>query len=378
MKVKGYHIWSIAPACLLAVLGSILFYIQISRQQPDIYLHSLLYLQPWGPAIYGHILYFVLLAPASGFSANISAVNTGAIILLTLALLLKFFLLQFFLKRLGSDIPLFRLRKSLPSIIAFLLCIVHPIPFRKEPFMVGYLPGNSWHNSTAILEAPLALLLFYLAIRLLKKYDTRQMVALCIFVLLSNLAKPNFFLIFAPVYLLLLFTMASHSLNRRFWLSTIPIILGTALLIIEYHIVYSAADGEGIGISPFLVWDHITPLKWEYCLLGSFAFPLTYLVLAGPSILKDQLLLFSWLLAFSGVLIFILFYEKGSRIYHANFSWQTVPAMQLLFLSTMIHWLRHMRLKVFQLSNIACLLVFSLHVTAGLVYICKIIKYGNW
>src|SRR5260221_3534667 len=179
MRKDGY-ISVILAAFLLTLLGAILFSIQISRQQPDIYLHSALYLKPWGPEIHSHILYFLLLAPASGFTPDIAAVNTGAIILLSLFTLIKFFLLYFLLVKLSKNNPLFRLYRSLPVIIAFLLCIIHPIPFRKAPFMVGYLPINSWHNSTTIMEVPFALLLFYLALRLFEKYNAGQIVALSI------------------------------------------------------------------------------------------------------------------------------------------------------------------------------------------------------
>lgn len=370
---------------LLAAISVTVFAVQIAHRDPDIPIHSELYLKPWGPEIYSHVLYFFLLMPFSGFSRDISAVNTGAIILLTLSTLAKYFILYYFLAKSIQKSPPVRRLRSLPALLAFLLCIVHPIPFGKSPFMVGYLPSNVWHNSTAILAAPFALLMTFQALQLAKNDRASGIFRPTLWVILSILAKPNFFIIFFPVYLLLLFKATGNQLNRRFWLSSIPILAGIALLVIEYLATYVRPADAGIGISPFLVWRNLTPIPWEFCLAGSIAFPMAFLLVSGRSALKDPLLMFSWMLFLIGLLMFVFFYERGDRMFHGNFFWQIVPAMQLLFLSTLVNWLSagfNQRFspnnRLLQAKNLLLLLIFATQVCTGFLYIYKILRYDIW
>ena len=378
MQKKIQQYTPIAILSLVLLIGSaFLFSAQIGRRDPDIYLHSLLSLQQWDREVYSHVLYFLLLKIFSGFSTDLNDVNRTAIILLSIATVFKYLVINYILKKNISH-TFYGNRSWIIALISFSLCIIHAIPLGKANFMPGLFTATNWHNSTIIMQTPLALLQFYLSYQLLIRFSGKSIVLLSITIILSNLLKPNFFLCFAPIYTLLIAFECRFRFNTRFLLSVLPVMIGIIILAIEYWLIYSSGGEGGIGIHFFLVWDHFITMKW-LALLFSFAFPGVYLLLNFSYVKTDKMLVFAWLIVLLGLLIFIAFYEKGERMFHANFIWQMVPAMLIPFLTTIINWVKRMDKEgssLFQLKNIICMMVFLIHVLAGCVYIYKVIHYG--
>ncbi|HSC40002.1 MAG TPA: hypothetical protein VLD19_19095, partial [Chitinophagaceae bacterium] len=232
---------------MLIVIAVVLFTVQVNRHSPDIYLHSELNMKPWGAEIYSHPFYFLLLKAVSGFSANIDVVNNAAIVILTLFTWLKMLLVYMVLKaNVRNTAPIVNDRQLWA--VAFFLSIIHAIPVGRYPLMLGYFTANSWHNSTIITDIPFALLQFYWASLLLRQYSRRLVYCLSLATILSVLSKPNFFLCFAPVYMLLMFCMAGRRFNKRFLLSVLPVIAGSAVMAAAYWLTYSFSPNGGIGI----------------------------------------------------------------------------------------------------------------------------------
>ena len=371
------HIYAFAFIIILILLSKLIFTAQVERHEPDIYLHSRLVLQPWGAEIYSHILYFVLLEIVSGFSNNLENINSAAEIILIFFTALKFVLLFYIIDK-SSNKELIVKLPWFPGGLAFLLSIIHAIPFDRHHLLLGYFPPNSWHNSTAIMQVPFALLQFYMALRLLKEYKIKDCIILSIFIIVSNLIKPNFFLCFAPAYLILLLQAVDWKLNMRFFLSLLPVFLGASILFAEYLVTYGESAGIGFGL--FEVWNHLTTIKY-WCLLGSFMFPLVYTFLNYNTLFKSRAFLFAILQTTIGLVIFFTLYEKGTRMYHANFIWQIIPSSLILFTVLVIHQLGSFSLRksyIFQIKNLVSPVFFLLHVFAGIIYMYKIITLDIW
>jgi hypothetical protein len=357
---------------LLSLVSSYIFYTILQNKWPDLYDHAVMYTKPWGPEIYSHVLYFLVLAIVTLNSNAPGAVYLATIIVLTGCVTWKFAVIAGFLRRHSLRRPTTGF-----AFLAFSLCFVHSIPFRVSEFYIGQFTGNVWHNSTTIMLVPLALLQFRYSLHLLNNYQSSTSYKLILVTVLANLVKPNFFLCYAAVFPLFLFYMNAYRLNGRFFLSLIHIFAGVLVLVFEYLVTYQGSDhSAGLLIAPFRVWDHYTGNKL-LALVSSLLFPLLYVFLFLKRVLREMELLYAWLLYSCGLAIFILFCESGTRMYHGNFIWQMVPCTLVLFMVSLVSWSRHM-FKWFHWKNLLCLSAFSLHVMAGPAYIVKIIKLGFW
>jgi hypothetical protein len=298
---------------------------------------------------------------------------------LSVAIVGRFLVINFLLARLIARPGCKYWPWILPT-ISFSLCIVHAIPYKTARLMLGLFTPTIWHNSTIIFLVPLALLSFWYSYQISIQPSIKNSGILSGLLVVSNLIKPNFFLCLAPAFLLLLIYRYKLSFNRKFWYSLIPIIAGTVVLAIEYWIIISSGRGEGTKIGLFVVWNHFTGFKLLSFLL-SFAFPLSYLVFHFRSVRNDKLLVYSWLIAFLGLIIYSVFYESGDRMYHANFIWQIVPALLILFACTVANLLNSIKNRPGTLWSAKYSIVlgaFVLHFLAGCVYIYKCINIGVW
>jgi hypothetical protein len=355
---------------LLSLVSSYIFYTILQNKWPDLYDHAVLYTKPWGPEIYSHVLYFLVLAIVTFNSTAPATVYLATIIVLTGCVVWKYAIITDFIQQ-------HSLRKPAMAFFAFCLCFIHAIPYRFPEFYIGQFTGNVLHNSTTIMLVPLALLQFRYSLDLLKKYQDSTSYKLIVVTILANLVKPNFFLCYATVFPVVLFYINAYRLNRRFFLSVIHIFAGVLVLVFEYLVTYRGSDhSAGLLIAPFRVWDHYTANKLA-ALLSSLLFPLIYSLLFLKKVLREMMLLYAWLLYICGLAIFILFCESGSRMYHGNFIWQMVPCTLVLFMVSLVSWSAQV-FQRFHWKNLLCLSAFSLHVLAGAAYVIKIIKLGFW
>jgi hypothetical protein len=378
-KKRRFNVSLVVYSLILVVISITIFSVLLDRQDSDIRAHNEMSLRRWGIEVFSHPFYFALLSLFSGFTPDIDAVNTTSIVLLSAAIVARFLVLNFLLTKLVSG-PGHKYRPWILSAIAFSLCIVHAIPYRRATLMLGLFTPTIWHNSTIIFLVPMALLLFWYSYQILIQPSIKKIIVVAGLVVVSILTKPNFFLCFAPAFGLFLMSKYRLSFSREFWLCLLPVIAGAFILTGEYWIVTFVGKGEGVKVGLFLVWNHFTDVKW-LSFLFSFTFPLSYAVFHFSSVRNDKLLVYSWLIAFLGLVIYSLLYEPGFRMFHANFIWQMVPALLILYLCTVANFLNSIknRLKTLLTPKYLIVLgVFALHFIAGCVYIYKVVTIDIW
>lgn len=237
---------------------------------------------------------------------------------------------------------------------------------------LGYIPVNTWHNSTTIMLMPVALLLFFRSydfVNLNKEsFFSKEALVLLLLTILSVLIKPSFFFVFVIAFPL--FYLLNHKFSKPLMAVILICAAGLAAMMMIRQYVYTGS-GSQVVIKPFEAWSTWStniPLS----LLASVAFPLTVIVLYPRQAKKDKLLQYSWLSFFIGLFIYILLNETGVRAIHGNFSWQTIVCNFILFLSSIIFLLKQKT----DLKSRVAFAVFAMHVVTGIIFIAKLPFFG--
>lgn len=363
---------------LLASVSACVSYAIITNRWPDIYLQVVLMMNKWGPEVYSHILYFLLVRSITFSSTNLHVVFLAIIFLLAFFTIWKYIIIYRLTGRYARENNI-RISGSVIAFMSFCLCLVHSIPYRWPNWYIGQFTGNIWHNPTTIMLVPFALLQFGYSLDLLRGYDRVINNKLILFTILAILIKPNFFICYAIIFPPLLLVRNLFRLDRRFYLSMAHVLAGGVILIIEYVVTYQGNKGKAdILVRPFLVWDFYVNSRLT-ALITSVFFPLLYSLLNFKYVIKNTMLTYAWLLFISGLCLFILFCESGPRMFDANFIWQMVPCTLILFVAITLDWLKTLsqkRINPWGIRNGVFTFSFLLHVMAGALYIPKLIRFG--
>jgi len=208
-----------------------------------------------------------------------------------------------------------------------------------------YTPNPFW-NATYMATRPFAIICFFEAARVLQEYEKDFSWKCCmpfaISLFLTTLAKPSYTLVILPLLaIILIFQLIrskGKSFRNAFYFCVTMIPTGLALLY-QYSGVFTGINvmGEetGIGIAFAKVWSNYSkniPLS----ILMGMALPIGVLVLNYKEFLKNYIYRFAWWNYLVGMIMFLLLYEKGFRMLHANFSWGYMHGMFAVFFITLI------------------------------------------
>ena len=159
----------------------------------------------WPP----HLLYHVTVYAISGFSRNYDSLAGAGLVLLSACLIAKAWLsyAAFCWYRPSNSTPeaahgAHLSCQMLASIIVIGLLVCAPLvrPWQANHIYLGQISGSVWHNPTCILCWPIVIALFFAAVEFLRMPNWQMLVAVGLLSALSVLAKPNYFLAFAPVF----------------------------------------------------------------------------------------------------------------------------------------------------------------------------------
>lgn len=208
-----------------------------------------------------------------------------------------------------------------------------------------YTPNPFW-NATYMATRPFAIICFFEAAKVLGRYEKefswKGCMPFAVSLFLTTLAKPSYTLVVVPLMALILLVQLWKSRGKSFCnafrLCVTMLPTGIALLY-QYSGVFTGINvkGEetGIGIAFAKVWSNYSsniPLS----ILMGMALPIGVLVLNHKEFLKSRLYRFAWWNYLAGMLMFLLLYEKGFRMLHANFSWGYMHGMFAVFFITLI------------------------------------------
>ncbi len=247
-------------------------------------------------------------------------------------------------------------------------------PFSRA-FYLGQGTPNFWAVPTLVVVKPFALLGVLL---LLSRKGTPadppslgRSALLSGVLLISTLMKPNFVLAFFPSAGLYLLVRKAGS--RRFRDVAAISIPTLALLLAQYTAWYGGRSG-GIELTFFGVWTLYSPSVPVSVLLAT-AFPLSLLLTRFRAIVRNDLLLFSWIFTLVSFLQFAFLAEKD---YFAagNFSWAWNIALWFLFLFSTADFLGRLKEESFdrmpeKIWRATVGSLFALHLASGVVYFVR-------
>jgi hypothetical protein len=295
-----------------------------------------------------HFLFQAIVYALSGFSHEFVSLAWASLVLLTTCVVAKAWLSYALLVRRCPRLPTppfeYRARLSHSTVLALVtaaLLLSAPIvrPWWTHRIYLGQISPNIWHNPTSVLCFPLVILLFFAADYFLRSGRTRELVAVGSLAFVSVLAKPNYFLAFAPVYALLAWRRFGVS---RLWLLSQAAMIPTVLLLCwqltaSFGGPNAMRPGLHIAWMPLAAWQvHSNSIGLS--LLFSLAFPLSYLVIFRRRLQSPQTLLLAWGVMLASLVWAGCFAEvrdaDGAVDLHFNFSWGAHLSLFVLFLVT--------------------------------------------
>ena len=189
-----------------------------------------------------------------------------------------------------------------------------------------------WQNSTYILMRLFGLLTLILFFRIYSKYQVegispKEWLAFTIVLTLTNAAKPNFFIAFAPAMFLFLMKdwicSRGKSFRHAFVFST-TVLASMPILFVQKKLLFDNSTGlteNGISVTliPFL------RLVKEGNLLPLLITGLTFFALVTAATFaakkKDDQILFGWIMLLISLGEAVFFTETGARAAAGNFGW---------------------------------------------------------
>jgi len=328
---------------------------------------------------------------------NIPLVLAGAIAS-SLYIMLCLFLLEFIIARLLPD-----LKSSTVLLLSLTLNFLSPIyiPWFNQLYL-GQGGPSVWHNPPCIVEKPFALAVFFMFVWLLER-DPKSFGRIRLFgirlptapfwyaafsaiLMLDNLAKPSFSIIFLPAAALMLLADLVRSRGKSFFrclwlgLSFIPIL---AYLPYQYFMRIGKPESiSGIEIDLFKVWSTYSPNVFISVLLG-LAFPIFVLLMNIKRLHRDRTLLLSWIIGIIAMAELSLFALKGADWVYGDFFWGYYIAQLILQTVSLIRFVEYYNdpLRKRLRSVIACaagVFLYLCHLSSGIYYFIAIYKNGSF
>lgn len=290
------------------------------------------------------------------------------------------------------DRMLGRINRGLIPVASLALCLVQPIylPWYSERIYRGQDSPNVWHNPTQLIARPLALLAFWLTVRIYRRlregnwqgktYESKQEAAVyTLLITFSVWAKPSYFQIAVPALGVLMIADLIRSRGRSLLPSlkvAAAYVPGALLTVMKFVDSFGADSGSGLEIAFFDVWAHSSKCI-PVSILLLYAFPLFVLIVDRKRIfpsVEGQLSLAMVLV--SGLMAAALA-ETGDARYHGNLTWGWGMASVMAWFVALRQFIDLMtgdELEERQYQRIAYVgwTLLALHLLTGIVYYCQL------
>jgi len=257
------------------------------------------------------------------------------------------------------------------------ILVAQPIA-RLGWYTIGYLWNDPYNNPTFTLLRPFAVAGFFLTVRFLcgrRRADRGILLVYFAAVAGGALAKPSYVICLLPAAGIL----AVLRILRREPLSPGALLIGLgapalAILAGQYFLAYSgrsAAVGyrDGIAWAPLMVMRHYASGLVAKFLLST-AFPLAVLIPHWRRAWRDGMMQLAWLTFFFGA-CYVYLLSETIQWAAANFVWSAYSSLFVLFLATMVFWLRQVSAVPLRswlwLRELICFLALAAHVMAGVL-----------
>lgn len=256
-----------------------------------------------------------------------------------------------------------------------------PVGGWREYYYIGQFPPNVWHNSTTMFLMPFALALLWAGWRYLQKPSRWLLLGIVVLSVLNLLAKPSFVMTFGVAFPIMVVA------RYRFRLPTletfVAMLVPAAVMAMQANALFvekeSAQSLGGVAWTPFMVWGAFTD-NYVLSLAVSLLFPLCAFAAHPKIAMRSTLFRFVVLNFIVGLLIYSLLSETGPRQWDANFSWQVIVAMYMLFLVSVLISFRGWTANggILRLPDWIVVGAFLLHVMSGILYLSRWFVLKNY
>lgn len=271
--------------------------------------------------------------------------------------------------------------------------------FGISNFYLGVYSPNPWHNATYMAARPFMIIAFVYGVITLARYEVdfkqglsdkeckssyKDYVIFSLAIFMVTMTKPAYTLPHMAAFGLV---MIYRLIKNRFKNIEPTICMGffyvptIIALLYQYFGVFTGTSSmgghNGIGIGFARVWSmysHNIPLS----LLVAGAFPIVVLILNVRLIKESDQIRMAWFVYLAGLLMALVFYEKGFREIHFNFQWGYMCGLFIVFLVSVIEVIKQymtiLQGKADRLLKIKVsieVVVLVLHVLYGLNYFVR-------
>jgi hypothetical protein len=374
-------------ALITGVLTVIALYPQIfgptqTEDNTDIYDHLRMVQNmglrgPWN--LYS--LFFILTYVLSFGSKNFYLLGLVGMAVMTAAVVAKAILSYYLVEKAAPS-------KPVAGLISLALILAMPLPnwWNPDEIYLDKIAPTVWFNSTAILNLPFDVLLFFAALKWLKSQTVRSSIWLAVFSVLSVLTKPNYLLAFFPVlgFIVLARAVAKHNwraFHTLLFCTGLALVLGS-ILVAQYFDTFtgtssvpkiSTTEVSPLEIAPLLVWSQYSP-NITASLLLSIAFPLSVTALWFKQIKNNAAVTLAWAVFAFALLQYMLLAERGEALEMGNWGWGSNFALYILFLVSTMVLLSQPRSPRFYFAAI----LFGFHVASGIYYYLKVARGAGY
>lgn len=306
---------------------------------------------------------------------------SAAILVLTLSVIFKFWMVKIYLVQEKFSKLDWWQHLTISGLIFFFP--IYTYIYEGKFWYLGKFTPNVWHNSTTIFVFPFSILLFLSSLKWIETKENKWLGAQFVFGLLVLLAKPSFLFVFIPAMPFVFWLYHKKFDVNLLWGIGLVTFLLMGVLSQKWLLydntpgnipVFTLASSSKIVVAPFQVWEFYSENKLLE-LLTSFLFLIVASILYGKKLVKDYQFIFTLLMVFGSVLIFLTIAESGGRMFDANFYWQVPISMFLLNMVIVKHLIRFNELNW---KTLICYVVFLLHVITGFLYLYRLIVFDKY
>ena len=279
--------------------------------------------------------YYSLMSIILAFTFNLFKTNISIAVLMSLIVVTNVFVSATVLKRLLKIMGVEADYSYLFIVSAGLMFVCKLcIPDLSSYYFNGALVTQPWHNSTYLLMRPFAmatlLLFFEIQEKYLSEINIKRNIVFAVLIFLTNFAKPNFIIGFAPMMLISLiydFIRTKGSSFKNAFAFGMCVVFGCTILLFQFGILYPGNDGGGVTVSIENFLDVLrNDSKFFFNLFMNLAFPMYALYLTIKNRKKvdaysKRVVIQTWTMYGISLLEWLFIREIGVRATHQNFRW---------------------------------------------------------
>ncbi len=254
----------------------------------------------------------------------------------------------------------------------------------------GILTPNPYWNATYLAVRPLTIAAFFLGVELLEEFEgtlsPKKTILFGTLVFLCTFTKPSFTFILVPAGAVVLFWRLCGS-KGKLWRNTLylcaSLIPTGILLLYEFSGVFVGTNVQmeetGIGFGLFKAW-HVYSDNIVLSVVMAISFPILVLVLNFRQLKKEEEFRLAWQLWLAGFLTFAVFYEKGFRFSHMNFSWGYMHGLFFVFMISVLQTIKNAMKKeknFLKWKWVVEAAVFLVHLVCGIVFFIYLYQGNN-